>query len=163
TAGVSWQGSEGGSSSWSNVDLVGLGATSGITAGWSDSNCPTQTTRSVHYFHGSRIRAMSDPSSNPSYWVGFFTQCAESWIFGGEILLSANRGSVHDDYVVLNGGGFMEVFGSAIRGKVTGSHIASDLVGVLVSSSGSALPVAFHSHGANIGLSTKDAASAAIN
>jgi hypothetical protein len=66
--GVLWSGAEGGSSSWTNVDLVGLGTSTigAPTAGWADDTCANQTARSVHYIHGSRIRAMAGVGGNPA-------------------------------------------------------------------------------------------------
>jgi hypothetical protein len=53
----------------------------------------------------------------------------------------------------------METFGTAIRGKVTGANTTRELIGVFVTESGqhTLQPQGFHSHGVNIGLSTKDA------
>jgi hypothetical protein len=166
---VRWSGSEGGSSSWSNVDLVSIPTTTGAHSGWYDSGCTGQTSRSVHYFHGSRIRTIGGPSSG--YMVPFYSGCAESWIFGGEILLDLSEGTASflTPTVVRLEGGFAEVFGTAIRGRITGtgSVLTSEVVGVGVSGPSAAFPHAmpgvFHSHGANIGLSTNNATATNIN
>jgi len=162
--GVVWEGSQGGSSSWSNVDLVGLGTVTG-TSGWIDQNCAGQTVRSVHYFHGSRARALTGPTSNPILVSGFWTACAESWFFGGEISADISRSTPGFNYVVAVNGGFLETFGTAIRGRVHGDVSTRELAGVAVypgDTDTSLFTVAFHGHGGNIGLSTKDASNQSI-
>jgi hypothetical protein len=157
-SGAVWEGSEGGSSSWSNVDLVGIGTTGGPSSGWTDQSCDTQTTRSVHYFHGSRIRA-ERTAGGPYTWA-VYSVCAELWIFGGEISLDISGGSTSNNFtsVIRNAGALVEVFGTAIRGKIRGSTTGSALVGVDINNgTGTTLPIAFHSHGSNIGLSTAGA------
>ena len=160
--GATWFG--GGTSSWSNVDLVGMG--SYAAAGWYDAGC-SGSSRGVHYFHGSRIRAV--PSGNVLVYVSAFTSlCSESWIFGGELFVDAfhHTGTIGPQVVRIDGG-FVETFGTAIRGKVSGSGTgggADELVGVLIrNTSSSGLPVAFHSHGVNIGLSTNTASETNLN
>jgi hypothetical protein len=162
--GVVWEGSEGGSSSWSNVDIVGLGASSSPSAGWVDQNCSTQTARSIHYFHGSRIRGTITSGFDPAYVWAMFSQCSENWFFGGEIFLDLNAGSHSgQDQVILNDGGFLEVFGTAIRGRISGSRTTGGVQGIQVSNGpGTTLPVAFHSHGANIGLTTSGASMSVV-
>lgn len=160
--GVFWV--DGGFSSWSNVDVVALGTvTSGTIIGWLDQCDATPAARSVHYFHGSRIRTLG-VQSGPNSYQSFRTHCAETWIFGGELLLDLSAGSGFSSVVVYNGGGFIEVFGTAIRGRVSGSFVTTEIIGALVYlGGGHTLPIAFHSHGANFGLSTKDASQTNIN
>ena len=154
--GVLWTGQSGGSSSWSNVDLVGLSG--GVAAaGWADDGCGDPLVRSVHYFHGSRIRAIG-----PANFVttAFFTRCSESWIFGGELLVDLTQGSTNLATVLYINGGFVEAFGTAIRGRMSGSAATgtAELFGAYMFGNAShSLPATFHSHGVNIGLNTASA------
>jgi hypothetical protein len=156
--GVYWTGAQGGYSSWSNVDLVGLG-TLGPPVGWGDALCAGQTIRSVHYFHGSRIRAIV--SGSVAYAWPFSSNCAESRIFGGEILLDVTGGQVQSTFadVIFLQGGYLETVGTAIRGSISGSGSSSALIGANIGDSGggSTLPAGFDNHGGSIELSTNQA------
>jgi hypothetical protein len=163
--GVYWTGSEGGSSSWSNVDIVGLGTNPSVgIIGWADALCAGQSTRSVHYFHGSRIRAMQASGTSPYTWA-IASMCAENWIFGGEILIDLSGSALASNQkwsAVWIDGGLVEAFGTAIRASVRESASSPDVAGVHILNDGAAshtvAPVAFHSHGANFGLKVTSAA-----
>ncbi len=155
--GVLWTGSLGGSASWSNVDLVGLGPATAV-AGWADDGCADPIVRSVQYFHGSRIRAIG---AGTIYTFAFFSRCAESWFFGGELMVDLTQGSTNNAAVLWLDRGFVEAFGTAIRGRIRGSATltSGELIGahVVNVNSFSSLQATLHSHGSNIGLNTAGA------
>lgn len=163
--GAHWWGT--GSSSWSNVDLVGIGGSGApvyATAGWLDDGCTGIPSRGTHYFHGSRIRAV--PSGTIPLVAAFRSLCAENWIFGGEVFVDASVGNSTVIRAVEINSGFVETFGTAIRVRISGSATVgtSELFGVVIQNGlPNGFPVAFHSHGTNIGLSADTASQTNLN
>jgi hypothetical protein len=142
--GVRWDGL--GNATWTNIDLLAVGGASGGLLAWAEGcdgvNSPD---RSVHYFFGSRIRAIGSQNVNRAYW----TECAETWFFGGEILLdiSGSTGAVANEAILLEDWAIFEAFGTAIRARKTQERPGA-IVAVAVANSST-----FHSHGVNIAAS----------
>lgn len=137
---VRWD--ETGTSSWSNVDLFVTGSnTFSYTAGWFDG-CDPETDRSVHYFHGSRVR---NEGGETSTTVGYDSECGETWFFGGEIMVVvSNEGTAFENGVGVSVGGFageFRAFGTAIRVSSVGD--TDNLTGIKIGGASSIV----HLHG----------------
>lgn len=136
-AGVQWNG--GGSSTWSDVDLLGGGSTvpsSGLaptlfSIGWydKDTSAGCGHGEALHYFFGSRVTALGNALQND----GYVARCSEVWFFGGEIQATSDGdtpGSMQQTAVLLNNhAADFRVFGSALRSN-PGAAVSNSLVGV---------------------------------
>jgi len=148
--GVQWIG--GGFSTWSDTDIVVSGETSaGTTGAWGDLVDASQQpfVCGTHYFHGSRVRATGGGSAEAS---AFYSQCGESWFFGGEILNEVSKSTRQANAVrITSPFGDVRTFGTAIREVVTAPVSIGDgeLVGVVVSGGH------FHSHGSVINVDAR--------
>ena len=135
---IFWNG--GGTSRWSNVDLVSHGY------GWIEGGCAPVPGQ--HYFFGSRIVAYSAFNSLRNY-IG---SCDVTWFIGSEITSIANLPTSSLNALVAQGRSEMHVYGSVIR-AISGANISTGPVGadangfVAISASGSG---AIHIHGSAI-------------
>lgn len=135
---INWTG--GGSSTWSNVDVIGSGY------GWVDMDASgsaavcTSQSRSVHYWFNSRIVTKTDVGLTKGYVI----QCSESWFFGSEITAKVTASSPQAFALsVSNSLSEAHVYGSVIR-TVAAPGIVNALTGVL------ALNAKLHIHGTGI-------------
>jgi len=103
--GVYWDGA--GSSSWSNVDIVGY-----EHAAWIDL-CDTAEGAGLHYFHGTKVQKRTNRVE-----AAFATQCGESWFYGGEITATnSGTGFGARSMVAVRAAddGQIQIFGSFVR------------------------------------------------
>ncbi len=166
--GVHWIGK--GSASWTNVDIVTLG-TNGISYAWFDE-CDSQVQeKSLHYVHGSRVRNAATASS---YTNGWATSCAETWFFGGEILVTLDAVSgLQSTGVEIQQGAVLQTFGTPIRIRATANDPSLTIYAVkLTSTNPEALSpyvgshrvnAAFHSHGGVLSAQVASAANQSIH
>ena len=134
--GVIWIGA--GRSDWSDVDIIATGHSGGapsITSGWFDA-CSTTfpAARSVHFFHGSRIKATGTTGTSTFLWA-FSSACGESWFYGGDILTDVVSVNTMVETIHLNNDagelfGELRVFGTTVRTRINaaisegrGAHI----------------------------------------
>jgi hypothetical protein len=156
--GVSWVG--GGFSTWSDTDILVTGDTAAATtAAWGDTLDGGQAPNfqcGVHYFHGSRVRAIGGGTGGASLASAFYSQCGESWFFGGEILNEVTDTAAQANAVrITSGFGDVRTFGTAIRTFVNGGNPSSgEVVGVYVNVG------RFHSHGSIINVDAQGATNA---
>lgn len=146
--GVFWNG--GGSSSWSNTDMVATGAVPLSSAqGWYDACDGQSPVGGIHYFHSSRVRAAG---VGTNYVSPFTSNCGENWFFGGEILadVSGSAGNVWLVTVIQQGD--VRLFGTAVRGRILPGGSVVNYRGVFVD-----LGAKFHSHGSIINVSAEGA------
>lgn len=158
-AGVTW--SAGGSSTWSDTDMLGGGAElqaeGGFSIGWYDTGgCGGGA---VHYFFGSRARALGAAAFN---W-GFVSRC-EHWFFGGEIeATSETDENTSQTAILVVDSGDIRVFGTAIRsnlGAAVTSNIFEPLPGVTGGMHGVYVQEngVFHAHGSIVNASADTSA-----
>ncbi len=164
--GVQWL--NGGDSSWSNTDLLGLGdVTAYASSGWRDT-CDPPFSKAVHYFHGSRVRVTGTGPIGGS--VGFHSSCSENWFFGGEILADVAVPTNFVTGVKVDIIGDVRTFGTTIRARASAMPNNASLVGVLVSLfadpsglPGSPAPGAFHAHGSIVNASLSPESTADVS
>jgi hypothetical protein len=106
-----WQ--EGGSSTWRNVDVIG------VAYAWRENNCLDPGT---HYWFGSRLAVASQNVAFPAevYAAG----CDRSWFFGSELTLNQATGQSGSVLTTGSDGwdaGEIHVYGSVIRALGGGS------------------------------------------
>lgn len=147
---VFWLG--GGSSSWTDVDMEAN------QVGWYDHACgggSTDASAGIHYFWGSTVRGGR---------IGYFSECGETWFYGGEIDNFASlKGSFSNPMtgVWVSHRAVFHMFGSAVRLMTTGvSSGSGSAVGVRVGPAGN-IGVAtgygeFHSHGGVVSVNTSN-------
>jgi hypothetical protein len=174
-SGVRWTGR--GNASWSNVDIFSTG-TGGILYPWWDACDSSFPEKSVHYFFGSRVRAQST-NSDGYVWV-YATSCAESWFYGGEVLLSiddpanpADPGPNTARVLDISRGAVFQAFGTTIRARYNsaGGNLLGGLVGAKVDDYASQFPAApahikgatFHAHGSIVSVAVADGANPGID
>jgi hypothetical protein len=165
-SGVLWL--NGGSATWTDVDMVGGGATaiSGCGAvanayGWWD-RLAGGSVGSKHFFFGSRARA-SGIAGGGAYNVGFYmTSGAEVWFYGGDILAESELTSaIAQNAAVLQLGPkphHFQGFGTSLRslvGNATGGAFTVFAGASIMAASGT-----FHMHG---GVISADASAATVN
>lgn len=147
---VFWVG--GGSSSWTDVNIVGS------ISGWYDAFCDGESTdlpSGVHYFWGSNTTAGQ---------LGYFAECGETWYYGGEIRIDpALKGSFQGTSVGVKVVHRAEVhlFGAAIRASTaTISSGSGSLRGVMVGTPGNGTlgqgHGEFHMHGGVISVNSSN-------
>jgi hypothetical protein len=164
-AGVNWKG-DGGSSTWTNTEIVatGFGSVSGAfgalsNLAWYD-NHPSTTCAEIalHYFYSSKVVVRG----GASFQTAYSAKCSEVWFYGGEIT------ATHDADSELSMGssvavnvlkqGDVRVFGSAIRSNTGGADSTSfpsidsgtpGIVGVIMNEG------MFHMHGGIINASAE--------
>ena len=148
-----------GSSTWTNVDIIGLATGDKPNNGaWYDDYCyGTEIMDELpeHYFFGSRLTVHNRPGAQEAgaYWGG----CSNTWFFGGEISYFSAAGSVtRDAAVTVRANSKFRAYGSLIRAVVTGDNptMRGSLVAVDVNDldqTGGAFidsaPGQFHMHG----------------
>lgn len=116
--GAFWVG--GGSSTWSDVDMVSEGALSACglagfaNLGWYDIG--GANAGAVHYFFGSRAIARGGSTTN----IAFDTTSSEVWFYGGDILAepAVDVGMASNYAVLAASAAGMHVFGSSVRTRV---------------------------------------------
>ncbi len=156
SSGIEWTG--GGDSSYVNVELVADG--DNVTRAWVDV-CDASGVPSRHNFFASTVR-----SSGTFYNFGYYTECAETWFFGSEIIAIAK--APVGPHVLANGAvrvigarAQIQAYGSSLRALAGDADVfwttgpATGLAGAMVQDGG-----AFHMHG---GILTASAAGAAGN
>lgn len=102
---IVWSG--GGSSTYTNVDVVGR------AYGWYDYGCTVPGDIPLHYWFGSTVTATAELGVAVSY----FSQCGENWFYGGEIasiVKDATSPRFHTA-VAMTLDGDMRMFGTAVR------------------------------------------------
>jgi hypothetical protein len=185
--GVVW--GDGGSSTWSNVDVEAGPALYAL--GWYESStdwyfCDRSAGGATHYWYGSKItvKAGTAGAQATPVAIGYNAACGETWFYGGEITVqgaAASEGgpgsaSRYQAAVVTGGPGQFQAFGSLLRsiaGPIAGggsasfnpslgaTGLAAVIVGFDVSlSTGPAPGGHFHLHGGN---ATADASAAGGN
>jgi len=116
--GITWSGS--GNSTYNNVEISVNGGTNTSFA-WYDS-CSAGVERSVHNFFGSSIIA-----EGAFYNFAYYTDCAETWIYGSEITAKGKSGSssllANKAFRLVGDNAEVQVFGSLVR-SVAGSATA---------------------------------------
>ena len=145
-----------GEASWSNVDALGLGLDGIATVAWNDAGC-LPGTKSLHYFHGSRLRTVG---ARPVIVSVFFSSCAETWFFGGEIFMNLTGTTNYAHTLHLFGEADFRAFGTAIRTRLDPAGVVNigSMVGIQTQSNAT-----FHAHGsiintsANLGAGDVDA------
>jgi len=147
--GVEWAG--GGSSTWTDVDIVGLpGGTS--TIGWIDDIVQGQEDDiALHYFFGCRVHA-TGRQNNPYPAAAYWASASETWFFGGEILWEVSENGGAGAALLINAGGDFHAFGTVIRAVATGTGLTGDITGVEVNDAAvvgnnAGEPSVFHMHG----------------
>jgi len=142
----------GGSSSWTDVNIVGS------QTGWYDAFCGGESTdgpSGEHYLWGSNVTAGK---------IGYYAECGITWFYGGEILvdpsLLASFSNPSRGVQVVHRG-HVHLFGSAIR--ATTAKISSgsgSLRGVMVGTPGNATVGQgygeFHMHGGVISVNSSN-------
>ena len=93
----------GGSTTWNNVEIIGLGYA------WFDSPGGCSGPPGSHYWFNSKIIAQTTAGFSTT---AYFNACDESWFFGSEITA---RGSVGASTPIRAVGGEVHVYGSVIR------------------------------------------------
>lgn len=153
--GINWAGS--GNSTYNNIELSVDGVISNTSFAWYDS-CSPGVERSVHNFFGSSIIAKGG-----FYNFAYYTDCAETWIYGSEVTAKGLAGSsnllANKAFRLVGDNAEVQVFGSLVR-SVAGSATnisptvlaAQGLAAVSIQEGGT-----FHMHG---GILTAKAAGA---
>jgi hypothetical protein len=131
---VAWRG--GGTSVWTNVDLIGR------RSAWYDE-CDDPTPIGEHFFFGSRMLAQPQGpeflGDDPDVTV-FYSDCGLSWIYGSEIAIVPRSDNLPPNVkqwqgVNVNRRGDVRLFGSSIRMKtapVSANADGSNVQGVVV-------------------------------
>jgi len=141
---IQWQG--GGTSRWSNVDVV-------VSArGWEETDCGT--TKGQHYWFGSRYTTHAVANIG----TGYKASCDDSWFFGSEItfttqILGIYGGGSNGSFntLVATNNTELHVYGSVIRALSTAGNQTGNMTAVS-SSAGSKV----HLHGTGIDVVVKD-------
>lgn len=140
---------QGGSSIWTDTDLVGF------WYDWGCGNPGNALERGVHYFFGSRITGDTT--------TAFFSQCGENWLYGSEIAFipqTAPGSGVHSA-VSVGARGDVRLFGSTVRmstAQLPSTAATGTLEGVLVGNTSNGVfgivggNGAFHMHGGIISI-----------
>ncbi len=106
--GILWTGS--GNSIYNNIELSVKGGNT--TFAWYDS-CEVGTEKSVHNFFGSSIIA-----EGTFYNFGYYTDCAETWLYGSDVLargMTSNNLLANKAFRIIGDNAVVQVFGSAVR------------------------------------------------
>ena len=129
--GVAW--TDGGSSSWTNVDLTTEPSTASF--GWLEAEVAqgilcTNPGEGVHYFFNSRVRARYGNHPAGGKGAGYHAACGETWFYAGEIVMEGDETAGTGNWSVAavnvaNVGRFF-AFGTSIR-----MEVGSDTEGVL--------------------------------
>lgn len=161
TVTVFWE--DDGSSTWTNVDIVGTDGGSESLV-WADDFCDGSF-QAQHYFFGSRIilRDVDGTGYSPAAWYG---NCSDTWFYGGEILAEWNENKTGGVVYLLNlsTNTRFQAFGTALRGVVTDTPTSTSGILTAVSISGtSGVPTSmFHMHGGIISLLTNPSHSVSV-
>lgn len=154
--GVHWV--DGGSSTWTDVDIISTGTGTQLVGAWVDDYCrPVTLAPATHYFFGSRITTTFTNTSTfavTAFWAG----CSDNWFFGGEITMNSQNAwfSAEDATLLVSRNSTFRAYGSLIKAHAGGATIRGDLVAIMVTddaipSPGGLLfadhPGEFHMHG----------------
>ena len=130
----------GGSTTWNNVEIIGLGYA------WYDQPGGTCGARGSHYWFNSKITsAKTAAGSNTAY----FNACDESWFFGSEIKSLGTSGSSTPVVAV---GGEVHVYGSVIRALPETGAIMTNVTAVTANNTAE-----IHIHGTGIDVISPEA------
>jgi hypothetical protein len=93
----------GGTTVWSNIEIIGLGYA------WFDTPGGCSGAPGTHYWFGSRITAETTASNSAT---AYFNACDKTWFYGSEITA---KGTVGSSTPLVAVGGEVHVYGSNIR------------------------------------------------
>lgn len=154
---------DGGSSSWTNVDLEAGPAVNAVAwielpnpSVWCDSEV-----RGQHYFHGSTVTAHFTAGNRA---IAYVANCGETWFYGGEVTLRGSGGTGNTKAAAINvgGRGMFQGFGTLVRAlsddatgatfnpSVSGAGLVGALVGIDTSGIVNDGGGTFHLHGGNL-------------
>ena len=128
---------EGGSTTWNNMELIGLGYA------WFDTPGSCGSAPGKHYWFNSKITAEKTAAGSTT---AYFNACDESWFYGSEIVA---KGSSNSSTPIRAVGGEVHVYGSVIRAIPDSGAIMSEVTAVTATSGAE-----IHIHGTGIDVIT---------
>lgn len=123
----------GGTTVWSNVEIVGLGYA------WFDTPGGCSGPKGTHYWFGSKITAETTAAGSAT---AYFNACDKSWLYGSEITAKGTSGSSTPLVAV---GGEVHVYGSNIRALPAAGAVMDSVVAVTATNTAD-----IHIHGTGI-------------
>ncbi len=147
--GVRWV--NGGSANWYSVDMVADDVDIFYVAGWLD-HCTSTAPPSVHYFYDSRSIALGGFEIAVGYWAA----CAETWFYGGEIIVDAAQrpgtGLHRLIGLAVNLSSDVRLFGTAVRVLAPNQINTTQMTGVQITGTDPIKRSQLHLHGSHMEL-----------